>query len=85
MTRCKWFIHEGRALEVRYQRILTMCQLWIYENDRPLALHKVISLSEVCTGMAAGKDVIGRVMQSAIDDVESGKLSLDTPTLVAAE
>jgi hypothetical protein len=86
MTRSKWFLHAGRSLEVRDQRAMTMLQVWIYEDDRPLGLHSTLGLWEAAAGLAAGRDVLGQAMDCAIRDVETGRFSLDpSPALVAAE
>ena len=38
MTRSKWFLHTGRSLEGRDQRVMTALQLWIYEDGPSPAL-----------------------------------------------
>ena len=76
MPRTKWFVHQGHALEIRYQRVMTSCQIWLYENDRPLGLHSTVCLREAAAGMAAGKDIIGRAMEIAVRDVEIGRFPL---------
>ena len=65
MTRSKWFLHAGRTLEVRDQRVMTSLQLWIYEGDRPVGLHSTLTLRDAATGLAAGRDVPGQAMQRA--------------------
>lgn len=87
MTRSKWFLHGGRALEVRDQRVMTSLQIWIYEDDRPLALHSTLALREAAAGLAAGRDVLGHAMDGAIRDVQTGRFPVDgpSPALVAAE
>ncbi len=76
MTGAKWFIHEGRTLEVRYQRVMTSYQIWVYESDRPLDMYSAIALSDAAAGIAAGQDVIGHAMESAMSDVVAGKFPL---------
>lgn len=84
MTRsAKYFVHEGRALEVRYARVMTKCQIWIYENDRPLGLHSIISLRAAAETMADGGDLIGASMEAAQRDVENGAFSLAASQRVA--
>jgi hypothetical protein len=86
MTRSKWFLHGGRSLEVRDHRVMTVIQVWIYENDRPVGLHSTVGLREAATGLAAGRDVLGQAMECAVRDVEAGRFSLDTsPVMMAAE
>ena len=86
MTRSKWFLHAGRSLEVRDHRVMTSLQLWIYEADRPIALHSTLGLREAAVRLAAGRDVLGQAMDRAVRDVETGHFSLDPPpALVAAE
>lgn len=86
MTRNKWFLHAGRSLEIRDHRVMTMLQIWIFEDDRPLALHSTLTLREAAAGLVAGRDVLANAMESAIRDVETGRFSLDpSPALVAAE
>lgn len=86
MTRSKWFMHAGRALEIRDHRVMTALEVWIYEDDRPLALHSTLTLREAAAGLAAGRDVLGQAMEKAIRDVETGRSSLgSSPAPVAAE
>ena len=86
MTRSKWFLHAGRSLEIRDQRVMTALQVWIYEDDRPVGLHSTLSLRDAAAGLAAGRDVLGQAMDCAVRDVEAGRFSLDpSPALVAAE
>ncbi len=86
MTHSKWFLHAGRSLEVRDHRVMTTIQVWIYEDDRPLTLYGTLSLRDAVAGLAAGRDVLGQVMEGAIRDVEAGRFSLDaSPSLSAAE
>jgi hypothetical protein len=84
MTRSKWFLHAGRSLEVRDHRVMTVLQVWIYEDDRPLGLHSTLSLREAAAGLAAGRDVLGQAMERAVRDVETGRFSLHPSTLVGA-
>ncbi len=86
MTRSKWFLHAGRALEIRDQRVMTSLELWIYENDRPIGLHSSVSLRDAAAGLAAGRDVLGLAMECAVEDVQAGRFPLDQArTLLAAE
>lgn len=86
MTRSKWFLCAGRALEIRNQRVMTSLELWIYEDDRPIGLHSALSLRDAAAGLAAGRDVLGQAMERAIEDVQAGRFPLDQPTaLLAAE
>ncbi len=84
MTRSKWFLHAGRSLEVRDHRVMTMLQVWIYEDDRPLAMHATVSLRDAAAGLARGSDVLGQAMERAIQDVETGSFTLAS-ALRAAE
>jgi hypothetical protein len=73
MTRSKWFLHDGRALEIRDRRFMTSFELWIYENDRPLGCHSRVALRDAAAGLAEGTDVLGRAMDDAIGDVLAGR------------
>jgi hypothetical protein len=79
MTRCKWFLHQDRALEVRDLRVLTALQIWIYENERPIGLHSVVPLAVASQALAKGIDVLGRAMESAVRDVQEGRFALAQP------
>jgi hypothetical protein len=72
MTRSKWFLHEGRPLEVRDVRIMTKFEIWIYEDEQPLARHSAVPLSDVIAGVALGKDILGGAMELAVHDVQAG-------------
>jgi hypothetical protein len=86
MTRSKWFLHADRSLEVRDHRVMTSLQIWIYEDDRPLNLHSVVTLREAAAGLTAGRDILGQAMERAVRDVETGRFSVDpSPALLAAE
>jgi hypothetical protein len=73
MTRNKWFLHEGRSLEIRDRRVMTSFEIWIYENDLPIGRHSTISLREAVTRSASGEDVLSRAMDSAIGDIQAGR------------
>jgi hypothetical protein len=74
MTRNKWFLHEGRALEVRDRRVMRSFEIWIYENDLPLGLHSRVSLREAATRLvASGEDALNRGMERAIGDCQTGR------------
>lgn len=75
MTRNKWFLHEGRTLEIRDRRVMTSFEIWVYENDRPLGRHSTVSLREAATRLAAGEDVLNRAMDGAIGDVLAGRFA----------
>ncbi|MCW5737851.1 MAG: hypothetical protein KIS73_27265 [Enhydrobacter sp.] len=86
MTRSKWFLIADRSFEVRVRRVMTTLQLWICEDDRPLALHSTLTLREAAAGLAVRRDVLGQAMEDAIRDVETGRFSPDrSPALLAAE
>lgn len=84
MTRCKWFLHQDRALEVRDLRVHTSLQIWIYENERPLGLHSIVPLAVASRGLAKGVDVLGRAMENAVRDVQEGRFALAHPDRVVA-
>jgi hypothetical protein len=73
MTRSKWFLHQGRPFEVRDVRVVTSFQIWVYENERPLAQHSAVPLSDVIAGAALGKDVLNGAMEVAVRDVQAGR------------
>lgn len=75
MTRNKWFLHEGRSLEIRDRRVMTSFEIWVYENDRPLGRHSVISLREAASRMAAGEDALKSAMEGAIGDIQAGRFA----------
>ena len=75
MTRSKWLLHDGRALEIRDRRVMTSYEIWVYENDRPLGVHSTLNLREAATGLAAGQDILGQAMQRALDDVQAGRFT----------
>ena len=86
MTRSKWFLYAGRALEVRDQRVMTSLELWIYEDDRPIGMHSSLSLRDAAAGLARRCDVLGQAMERAVEDVQAGRFPLDqAPALLAAE
>lgn len=86
MTRSKWFLYAGRALEIRDQRVMTSLELWIYEDDRPIGLHSALSLRDAAAGLAAGHDVLSQAMERAIEDVQAGRFPIDRASvLLAAE
>jgi len=86
MTRSKWFLHEDRAFEVRDLRVMTSFEIWIYEDECPIRQHSVVSLGDASRGLAAGIDVLGRAMETAIDDVQAGRFALAPakPVVLAA-
>jgi hypothetical protein len=73
VTRNKWFLHEGRSLEIRDRRVMTSFEIWVYENDLPISRHSTISLSDAATRLAAGEDVLSRAMDGAIGDIQAGR------------
>lgn len=75
MTRNKWFLHEGRSLEIRDRRVMTSFEIWVYENDRPLGRHSVVSLREAASRMAAGEDALKSAMEGAIGDIQAGRFA----------
>jgi len=75
MTRNKWFLHDGRSLEIRDRRVMTSFEIWVYENDVPLGRHSSVSLREATTGLVAGEDALSRAMDGAIGDVLSGRFA----------
>ncbi len=76
MTRSKWLLHDGRALEIRDRRVMTSLEIWVYENDRPLGLHATLTLRDAAAGLAAGHDILGQAMQTAVDDLQAGRFKL---------
>jgi hypothetical protein len=75
VTRNKWFLHEGRSLEIRDRRVMTSFEIWVYENDRPLGRHSIVSLREAATRMAAGEDALSHAMDGAIGDIRAGRFA----------
>lgn len=75
VTRNKWFLHEGRSLEIRDRRVMTSLEIWVYENDLPIRRHSTISLGEAATRLAAGDDVLSRAMDGAIGDIQTGRFT----------
>jgi hypothetical protein len=73
MTRSKWFLHAGRALEVRDQRVMTSLEIWVYENGRPLGRYATLKLREAAAALASGRDLLGQAMENAIKDVQAGR------------
>jgi hypothetical protein len=84
MTRCKWFLHDNRAFEVRDRRVFTSFQIWIYEAERPVALHSEVPLRDASQGLIAGIDLLGQAMEAAIADVQNGRFALCLPPVVLA-
>lgn len=84
MTRSKWFLHRDRPLEVRDRRVMSSFEVWVYENDRPLARHSALSLREAAAALAAGRDLLGQAMERAVEDVVSGRFSIE-PAMLAAD
>lgn len=78
-TRSKWFFHQGRVFEARDERVMTRFQIWIYEDGSPLGLHSTVSLNDVVAGLSAGRDVIGRAMDAAGEDIAAGRFEPITP------
>lgn len=76
MRPTKWLVHEGRVLEVRYHRVGTNCQVWIYEGEQPIKRYSTVSLYEAAARMAHGGDLIRDEMENAARDVETGRLAL---------
>ena len=75
MTRSKWLLLDGRALEIRDCRVMTSLEIWVYENDRPLGRHATLALREAAKGLAAGEDLLGQAMQRAVDDLLAGSFN----------
>lgn len=75
MTRNKWFLHEGRSLEIRDRRVMTSFEIWVYENDLPLGCHSTVTLREAATRMAAGEDILKSAMEGAIGDIRAGRFA----------
>ena len=75
MTRNKWFLHEGRSLEIRDRRVMTSFEIWVYENDLPIGRHSTVSLREAATRLAAGEDALSRAMDGAIGDIQAGRFT----------
>jgi hypothetical protein len=73
VTRNKWFLHEGRSLEIRDKRVMTSFEIWVYENDLPIIRHSTVSLREAATQMVAGEDALNRAMDGAICDIKAGR------------
>jgi hypothetical protein len=84
MTRTKWFLHQGRALEVRERRVITSYQIWIYEDGRPISLHSTVRLVDVTAALAVGVDLLNRAMPDAVADVLLGRFAVDEPSSLAA-
>jgi hypothetical protein len=76
MTRIKWLLHDGRALEIRDRRVMTSFEIWVYEHDRPVGRHSTVPLRDAAVGLAAGKDPLGCAMQVAADDVRNGRFNI---------
>jgi hypothetical protein len=86
MTRTKWFLYQGRVLEVRQRRVMTTFQIWIYRDGQPIALHGTVRLVDASAGLTRGVDLISRAMADAVADVLQGRFLLDrVPAMVAAE
>jgi len=77
MTRSKSLLHDGRALEIRDRRVMTSFEIWVYENDRPLGLHATLTLRDAAVGLAAGQDILGQAMQTAVDELQAGRFNLE--------
>ena len=75
MTRNKWFLHEGRSLEIRDRRVMTSFEIWVYEDDRPLGRHSTVSLREAAARMANGEDLLKSAMDGAIGDIQAGRFA----------
>jgi hypothetical protein len=73
MTRSKWFLLEDRVLEVRDLRVMTSLEIWIYESDRPVGRHSVLSLRDAASALAQGRDMLGEAMEQAIVDVQAAR------------
>ena len=84
MTRTKWFLHEGRVLEVRARRVMTSFQIWIYEDGRPLSLHSSVRLVDVTASFTVGVDLLNRAMSDAVADVLQDRFPLGQPSSLAA-
>lgn len=54
---------------------MTSFEIWVYENDRPLGRHSIVSLREAATRMAAGEDALSHAMDGAIGDIRAGRFS----------
>jgi hypothetical protein len=86
MTRTKWFLHQGRVLEVRQRRVMTTFQIWIYEDGKPVGLHGTVRLVDASAGLARGVDLVSRAMADAVADVLQGRFLVDgVPAMAAAE
>jgi hypothetical protein len=76
MRPTKWLVHDGHVVEIRYERVGRKCEIWLYEDERPLGKYATVSLYEAAASMAYGGDLIAETMENAAKDVESGRLAL---------
>lgn len=71
MTRSKWLLQGDRVLEIRDLRVMTSLEIWIYENDRPVARHSTISLRDAARALAHGRDMLGEAMDRAVAELQA--------------
>ena len=79
MTRSKWFLHRDQVLEVRDRRVMTSLEIWIYQDDRPVARHGALSLRVAAQALGNGRDLLDEAMDRAMADVQAGRLVLTPP------
>lgn len=84
MTRNRWFLHGDRVLEARVLRVMTTFEIWIYEDERPIARHSIVRLGDVSRALTAGRDLLGQALDSAIADTAKTRFDA-TPMLPALE
>lgn len=73
MVRSKWFLQGNHTLEARVLRVMTALEIWIYENDQPLARHSIVRLADVARGLATGVDLLAAALENATADVQQGR------------
>ena len=79
----KRLMYHGRVLEIRPEKVGHRCEIWLYENSRPLGKFASVSLYEAAAKMAYGGDLIAEAMENAARDILMGRFPKAAAPLAA--